>query len=132
MQLLTQTRPQTMELEVKLEGGQWRHVVFSRFFVGSAATNYTLSVSGFQNNSGLCSKIFDDHDGRPFITGGRCRTLIYPFGWWFGSNCNGNAINGEYGRKNHYGGFILVCREGSTFNLIRSTLKIQNISNYAK
>ena len=123
MHMLTQSQPLRMKLEVKTTTGEWRHVVFSRFSVGSAATNYTLSVSGFQNNSGLCSQIFEDHNGRPFLFGGRCLFVVYPFGWWFGSSCNGNAINGVYGQTGNYGAFLLFCRQ--ELNLISSTLKLQ-------
>ena len=121
MHLLTQSQPLHVKLEVKTREGEWRHVVFSRFSVGSAATNYTLSVSGFQNNSGLCSKIFEAHNGFPFSSRGRC--WGYNFGWWFGSSCAGNAINGLYGLLSDYGGFILYC--GPVSNLISSTLKLQ-------
>ena len=121
MHLLTQSQPLHMKLEVKTTTGEWRHIMFSRFSVGSAATNYTLSVSGFQNNSGLCSYIFEYHNGRPFLTGGRCG--IYPFGWWFESSCYGNAINGLYGLTNNYRGFFLHCAQG--LDLISSTLKLQ-------
>lgn len=77
---------------------------YSSFSVGSSATNFTLSVSGYSGTAGdsLTSHSgyqFSTYDADHDTTSSNC-AISYHGAWWY-SSCHSSNLNGTYYNGSH-------------------------------
>ena len=96
--------PVTLRIDLKAVGAaQNGYATWSTFGVGSEASKYSLSVTGFADGASPIGDGLAYHDGQPFSTrdrdyaadlGSNC-PVTYPGAWWF-LHCFYSNLNGVY------------------------------------
>ena len=106
---LTSTATQ-LRVDMQDFEGNSTYAQYSSFSVGDSASNYTLSVSGYNGTAGdsLTENIFGFvHNGQQFSTrdqdndmwSGNCAQM-YKGAWWY-RNCHDSNLNGLYHHGSH-------------------------------
>ena len=122
------------ELRVDLGAcdGSTAYARYSYFYVGTSATNYNLTISGYSGTAGDSMVI---HNGMQFSTrdrdndkfSGNCAVRWNANGWWF-NTCYNVALNGPYicGKvQSQWVGVIWFAFKGSQHSLKFTEMKLR-------
>ncbi|XP_061196323.1 ficolin-1-like [Saccostrea echinata] len=101
--LLTKNGHTYLRFDLMESNGECKYAEYRYFYVDTEENMYKLTVSGYSGNAG---DDMDYHNGMNFTTSDvtewySCAS-VYEGGWWFRS-CYHSFLNGEYGRRVHWG-----------------------------